>query len=377
MRALLSRLREYRREKDFSRIKDAMEGLNRFTPRGDRGRNLLREIQELGETADWALRRKDELSQAISSELNRQNYEQVRDRLNEFDVLDDGNVYSKLRTELPWRIAERDILGLRNDVNTARERLAGKKPGDCRRLMDDIKARQLRISRLEAQFPVLKGVLTMPEPSAADAEPPSEFAKTLATASKDIDAVEAELASAEERIKDLMRDAQESFRAQDYRRCLALCRDIRELTEEPSPADSLVTRATAATQQIATILELAEKAIEERQYRLAERMARDVYERYKRDSVEADEVLARIASRRFRRNIQAFLAGLVCLAALYVASIGPAYYAAFNGTFPGGTTPPQLRGFYRPVFWLHDRTPLEHPLSWYANQWGVPVFNGR
>ena len=371
MRTLLNRLRDYRRQKDFARIKDAMEGVNRFQPRGDKGRDLVREIQALGETADWALRRKDELGQTISDALNRQNYEEVRDRLNEYDVLDDGNAFGKLRSELPWRIAERDMLALRTDVTTAREHLARHELAACRALIEDVKVRRMRVLRLESQYPVLKGILAAPEPEAA--EPPGEFARTMTAIARDIARLEAELGETEETVARLVREAQEAARAQDYDRCLAINRQLREQTADPTPADAACQKAAETTQQIDTITHLAEQAIRERQYRVADRMARDILERYKRDSATAQALLQRIASARRRRNGSLLATSAVFMALTYTLSIGPVVYAKVDQ--PGfWQQVPDLRRFYAPLFWLHDHTWLAYPLRWYTAHWGVTVF---
>ena len=372
MRTLLNRLRDFRRQKDFARIKDAMEGLHRFQPRGDKGRDLVREIEELGETADWALRRKDELGQTITAALSRQNYEEVRDRLNEYDVLDDGNAFGKLRGELPWRIAERDVLGLRTDLAAARERFAKRELAACRATLEDVKVRRMRVLRLESQYPLLKGVLTPAE--TAGAEPPSEFAGTLAAIAKECARLETDLAADEETVARLAREAQEAARAQDYDRCLEAGRRLRELTADATPADESLRKAAETAQQIATITGLAEQALKDRHFRLAERMARDIVDRYKRDSENARTLLQRIARarRRWFGGVLGSSAG--CLALFYVLSLGPVYYLDVNREVDFGCSFEALHQFYAPVYWLHDHTLLATPLHAYAAHWGVQVF---
>lgn len=374
MRTLLGRLREYRRQKDFGRIADAMEGIHRFHPRGDKGRDLVREIQELGETADWALRRKNELGQTISEALTRQNYEEVRDRLNEYDVLDDSNAFGKLRSELPWRIAERDVLALRTDLAAARERLGRRDLTACRTMVEDIKVRRMRVMRLEAQYPVLKGMLTAPETDPSSEASPSEFARTLTAIAKDTARLESDLGEAEETVARLAREAQEAVRLQDYARALELNRRMRELTADATPADTACQTATETLQQIATITSLAEQAIRDRQYRVAERMARDILDRYKRDSETAKALLLRIAAARRRRNGSLLAVSTACLILGYVLSIGPVYYLNRVRDVDLGRSPAQWQSWYAPLFWLHDRTPLGRILRWYTEHWGVSVF---
>ncbi len=376
MRTLLNRLREFRRQKDFPRIKDAMDGANRFQPRGDKGRELVREIHDLGETADWAIHRKDELGQTISEALSRQNYEEVRDRLSEYDVLDDGNAYGKLRSELPWRIAERDVLALRADIGAAREHFGRHALVACRTLLEDIKLRRMRITRLEAQYPTLKGALTQTEPDPASKAPPSEFARTLAAVAKDTARLDAELTAAEETVIRLAHEAQDAARVQDYDRCIDIGRRLGEITVDPTPADKDCKRSADTLQQIATITALAEQAVKDRQYRVAERMANDIIERYKRDSTAARELLQRIKTGRRRRDFSIAATGTSCLALLYVLSIGPVCHVAMKGRDAAPAQPEFLR-VYKPVFWLYDHTPLRPLLDAYARHWGVDPFTRR
>ncbi len=371
MRTLINRLRDFRRQKDFARIKDAMEGLLRFQPRGDKGRDLVREIQELGETADWALRRKDELGQTITEALSRQNYEEVRDRLSEYDVLDDSNAFGKLRGELPWRIAERDMLGLRTDLTAARERFAGRELAACRSMLEDVKVRRMRVLRLESQYPLLKGALVPSE--TAGAEPPGEFASTLAAIAKDSARLETDLTEAEETSARLVREVQEAARNQDYDRCLEAGRRLRELTADATPADEALRKAAETAQQIATITGLAEQALKDRHYRLAERMARDILDRYKRDSETAKALLPRIAGARRRWYGSLLGAGVGCLSLLYVLSLGPVYYLNVNRDMDFGASFEDLHRFYTPVYWLYDHTLLAAPLHAYSAHWGVQV----
>lgn len=372
MRTLLNRLRDFRRQKDFARIKDAMEGLHRFQPRGDKGRDLVREIQELGETADWALRRKDELGQTITAALSRQNYEEVRDRLSEYDVLDDSNAFGKLRGELPWRIAERDVLGLRTDLAAARERFARHELTACRAMLEDVKVRRMRVLRLESQYPLLKGALSPAETGGA--EPPSDFASTLAAIAKDSARLEADLAADEETVARLAREAQEAARVQDYDRCLDAGRRLRELTADATPADESLRKASETAQQIATITGLAEQALKDRHFRLADRMARDILDRYKRDSDNARALLLRIARARRRWFGSLLAASTGCVALFYVLSLGPVYYLNVNRGTDERVAFETLRGFYAPATWLYERTWLAAPLHAYAAHWGVQVF---
>ena len=375
MRAMLSRLREYRRQKDFSRIKDAMDAVDRFRPRGTRGQELAREIRDLGDTADWAIQRKDELTQAIAAGLDRQDYEGVHERLNEYGVLDDGPEYQNLRTELPWRIAERDIHALRTDVQRARQLIGRRKPGEARTLLTDLEDRLLAISRLEVQFPVLKGALTLGEP--APGAEPGEHAKALAAVSKDIEKLKTDLEALQKTIEDLLQQASKALKVQDYEGCLKACERLREITEEPSDAETMARKATAQNEQMSKILAKAGEALEEGHLRIAERMARDVIARLKSDSIAARHLLARVKVRRRRRAALTLLMALMCGGLFYVLSIGPVYCTILRRDTTTLATRENLDSFYVPVYWMHRNSPLRNVLEWYANRWDRAIFQDR
>ncbi len=372
MRALLSRLREYRRQKDFGRIKDAMDGINHFHPRGVKGQELKREILELGDTANWAIQRKDELTQAIAVELDRQNYEEVRERLNEYGVLDDGPEYQGLRIEIPWRIAERNILALRTELNRARQWLVKKQPGEARKSLTDIEDRLLSVSRLESQFPSLKGALTLPDAAQPGTEP-SEYAKAVAALSRDAEKLKADLESAQQRMESLTHQAAQALKAQDYEGCRKAGEALHDISTEPSPVDAMLKKASAQQEQIDKLLMRADEALQKGHLRVAERMVRDVITRLKQDSIAAQQLLARVKARRRRRAAITFVLVLASTAVLYVLSIGPAFRL-----LPGrdATTPSadSLRALYRPVYWLQAHTPLKTHLKRYADQWDPTIF---
>lgn len=376
MRALLARVREYRRQKDFGRIKDAMEGVNRFQPRGDRGRELMREIMELDETAAWALKRKDELVQAIATGLDRQNYEEVRERLNEYGVLDDGPEYSELRRELPWRIAERNILALRTELAEVRRMLAEKRPGEAGRRLDGIETRLLALGQLESQYPSLKGVLT-PASGAEGGQPGSSYAKAMAALWKDVEQVKVDLGAVRAVIDRLLQGAADACKAQDYAGCLKLCEAIRETTVEPTAGEELAGKAMGQMEQIERLNVRAWDAIRRGNLKSADRLAHDIMGRFQRDSESARRILAEVGRIRRRRAVAAYLAATAAAAVLYGLSIGPVY-AGMAG--PSRTTVSRrdtLRTLYAPVFWLRDNTFLKAALDGYANHWEAAIFNGQ
>ncbi len=373
MRAMLSRLREYRRQKDFGRIKDAMDGIDHFHPRGGKGQELKREILELGETATWALQRKDELTQSIAVELDRQNYEEVRERLNEYGVLDDGPEYQGLRSEIPWRIAERNILALRTELNRARQLLVKKQPREAQKSLAGIEDRLLSVSRLESQFPSLKGALTLPDGTQPGVEP-SEYAKAVVALSKDAEKLKAELDAAQQRMESLTQEAGQALKAQDFEGCVRACEALRDMTTEPSPTDAMMKKAAAQVEQIDKLLAQADLALSEGHLRVAERMVRDVLSRLKHDSVAARQMLDRIRLRRRIRTAVTWGVGLVCAALFYGLSIGPAFRGLSNRGATTAVPVDTLRALYRPVYWLHAHTPLRGILERYAGVWERAIF---
>jgi hypothetical protein len=50
--------------------------------------------------------------------------------------------------------------------------------------------------------------------------------------------------------------------------------------------------------------------------------------------------------------------------ALYVLSVGPVVRY-------GGESSPMLTALYSPVAWMYHNTPLDKPLEWYLELWGV------
>ncbi len=377
MRALLARLRDYRRTKEFQRIKDAMDGGNAFQPRGDKGQEMVREIRELGETALWAIQRKDELVQAISAGLDRQNYEEVRDRLNEYGVLDDGPGYSDLRRELPWRIAERNIVLLRGDLAEARRQLGGKRPGEAARRLADIENRLLSLAQIESQFPPLQGALTAAtDPSSSSGR--GSYARVVAMIWKDVEQAKAEVEAARQAVERMLQAASLAFKAQDYEGCLRTCEALQEISIEPSPAESLAEKAKERILQIDRMIARADDAIRRGNLKSAERSMRDLLERWKQDSRPARQRLDQIRRiyriRRFTTAGVALVVGMI----LYGFSIGPVYRSALRqGGLQAAQRREALNAAYAPVFWLHERTPLKGLLDRYAAQWEPTIFGRK
>jgi hypothetical protein len=67
------------------------------------------------------------------------------------------------------------------------------------------------------------------------------------------------------------------------------------------------------------------------------------------------------------RGVPGWILLSAALPFVYVLSIGPVGAITKSGS---GTTLGNVRTFYAPVIWLHDRTPLKRPLEIYAALWG-------
>ena len=375
MRALLSRLREFRRLKDFDRIKDAVDAANRFQPKGVKGRDLRPEILELGETATWARKRKDELTQAITTSLDQQNYEEVRERLNEYGVLDDGPEYKELRGELPWRIAERKIIALRAELNQARQLWIDKQPGKARERLTEIENNLLSLGQLESQFPSLKGTL-IPENHQAGIEPGS-YTKAIASLTKETEQLKSELEATRKSIEGLIQSATLALQAQDYEGCLNLYEALKNISLETSTADALAEKASRQNEQITRLLTRAEDALRKGNPKSAERAARDVLERFKKDSIAAQNLLSQVRKFQRKRTTGLLTLSLLGAAVLYVLSIGPVFNFLINRGTLSVNTRDTLHTVYQPVYWLHAHTLLRASLEQYANQWGTTIFEVR
>lgn len=375
MRALLSRLRDYRRQKDFARIQDAVDAANRFQPRGAKGKELLKEILELGETATWALKRKDELTQAITTSLDQQNYEEVRERLNEYGVLDDGPEYRDLRGELPWRMAERKIIALRTELEQTRQLIIDKQPGQARTQLADIENRLLSLGQLESQFPSLKGAL-IPDNRQPGVEPGS-YAKAVTALASDIDQLKSELDRIRQSIDRLVQSATLALQAQDYDGCLKICAELNGLSTEPSPADALAEKAKRQNEQMDRLLTRAEDALRKGDLKSAGRTTHDVLDRFKQDSLPARRLLGQIRKDQRHRTARVWAIGTTVAATLYVFSIGPVFNLMLSGPPASVTTRDTLHTVYQPVYWLHAHTLLKIPLEHYANHWDPTIFETR
>jgi hypothetical protein len=72
-------------------------------------------------------------------------------------------------------------------------------------------------------------------------------------------------------------------------------------------------------------------------------------------------------TREGRSTRWAVVLALLLLPALYALSLGPVKLAVVHT----GQGVRAYVTFYRPLFWLHDHTPLRGPLEWYVERWNL------
>lgn len=367
LRTLAQRLRDYRRQRDFSRLQESAEAAGQFQARGPRGRELLRRIHELGDTASWAQQRKEVIGQAITAAMQQEQYEVARERLNEYDLLAESDEFDDLRREIPWRLAERDIVAVCQEGNRARALLGEHRLHDARAAVEKAREGRLRLTRVEAQHPELQSLFTATGSSATSA-----FADELARSTADIDTITQALAAAETQLERLRAAASAALAAQDYERCLALCREARAITTGPSPMDVLERQASEAHHHVRRLLGDAEQALAAGRISQATHIGRLILKHHQITCGDAQALLDRIAHRQRKRRAAAAVVLALLLVLLYPLSMGPVYRAITDGRLPSVAAISRAESFYAPIRWLHARTPLHGPLDAYLNLWGAP-----
>ncbi len=110
---LLERMRLNMERKEFGLVGQEDQQLSGFRPQGVNGRRLVEQVQELGEKARTALRRRTMLRSEIARELEAQNYEQARLLIEEYDLLSFDGAFTKTAGTLNALQLERDTIRLR------------------------------------------------------------------------------------------------------------------------------------------------------------------------------------------------------------------------------------------------------------------------
>ena len=101
-------LRQHIEECDYALVLQKEKQITSFNPKGLSGRRLIEQVHELGQQAGASLRRRAELGREIKRERKKQNYERVRDYINEYDTLASDAAYEALAATLDELTLERD-----------------------------------------------------------------------------------------------------------------------------------------------------------------------------------------------------------------------------------------------------------------------------
>lgn len=362
---LLDLLRDLRHQKQFERLLERARRADGLRARGAISENTYRQIDELRQSAAWALQRKDALRMDIAAESASENFERVRELLNEYDVIDNGDTYGDLRARLPEMIAGRHVAKLHQRLQTARTFMAQKKLDSCRAMMAALRDQQQWVESMAdvATWPPSGA----PETVTADANSgtPDDPVTVRALCGVAIDQLEHALAAEEARILAWQAEADEAFGNQDYDHCIRLCREVELLTVEPTPATALLARATEASHTIDRMLKTAEQALADHQWKQAGDIARRLLTQWKGNHAGAHRILNSVARRERIHRLQwsALLSVLAFL--LYILLLPP--ILSRRGTDP--PAPAEDSIFFRPVARLYTATPLRH----YIRFWNLPV----
>ena len=105
---IYERLQVYDKEHKYHLLREEAQQAY-YQAKGDHGRRLVSDIQNLQMKADLALQRREELMSVVPAEYKKGNYERVRALLKELDRLNATDTFAELRREIPVRIANRDL----------------------------------------------------------------------------------------------------------------------------------------------------------------------------------------------------------------------------------------------------------------------------
>lgn len=126
---VLERMKLNMERKEFALVGQEEHQIAVFRPQGANGRKLVGQVNELGDRARTALRRRTALRAEIERELQDRNYEQVRQCIEEYDRLAFDGAFVDIAKTLAPRQFARDVERLREAVGTKQwsyaQRLAG------------------------------------------------------------------------------------------------------------------------------------------------------------------------------------------------------------------------------------------------------------
>jgi len=113
---VLERMRLNMERKEFALAGQDEHQISGFRPQGANGRKLVEQVNELGDRARTALRRRTALRTEIERELKDRNYEQVRQYIEEYDRLAFDGAFAETAKSLDRLQFERDVERLREAV---------------------------------------------------------------------------------------------------------------------------------------------------------------------------------------------------------------------------------------------------------------------
>lgn len=361
---LLDLLREFRRQKQYERLLERARFVDSLRAKGAVSEATYQQIEELRQGAAWAVQRKDELRRAIAAATAAEDYERVRELLNEYDIIDTSDTYGDLRARLPEKLAERHIAKLYQRLQTARAFMDQKKLASCRAIMTALRDLQQSIVSLANTVPTLRRVsdsgMPVPDPDGAAPDNPAELFAYCGAA---IDRLEQDLSDEESRIQHWQTEAETAFHNQDYHHCIRLCREVALITAEPTPAGNLLEQAKEAYQTIDRLSKQAEKALAAKQWQRAGELADHLLTEWKADHEGARRIVNSLTRRRRRHVAQQIALLAFALFTLYVLVMPPVLRLRNFEAMPAPGEAP----VFGPILPVYRLTPLRQ----YADFWGL------
>lgn len=111
--ALVDQLERHRATKDFSFILQKEKQIAAFNARGVNGRRLVERVNEMGQEAGAALRRRLKLAESIHQQLRDENYERVREHIEEYNTVSVDGAFDDTAKGLAESIHQRDTVRVR------------------------------------------------------------------------------------------------------------------------------------------------------------------------------------------------------------------------------------------------------------------------
>ena len=106
---LLERLGQLKARHDYTSIGELASEISGFQAKGENGREMLKRIRLMKQSAAQAIERLEVLDRSIPREYSGGQYEQAARHIVEYDSLSDKRPFEEMRNEIPGRIAERNL----------------------------------------------------------------------------------------------------------------------------------------------------------------------------------------------------------------------------------------------------------------------------